>query len=167
MSRYRGCSSYTCGCRLHCATRPTTALPPVHIRDEQHKFWVLPEDYCKRDPCNFNTEMLVSIVGNPCPTLGQLLASRILYALLVGEKQHETARARFCKKSCSEVGQLLVNSSPTPLPTRSARVFLAIVLWQHQRFILWFSRAHTKSGWLEVDQELNMGCQLLTRTFLC
>ena len=25
--------------------------------------------------------------------------------------------------------------------------------------------AHTKSGWLEVDQELDMGCQLLTRTF--
>ena len=28
-------------------------------------------------------------------------------------------------------------------------------------------RARTKSCWLEVDQELDMGCQLLTRTFLC
>ena len=28
-------------------------------------------------------------------------------------------------------------------------------------------RARTKSGWLEVDQELDMGCQLLTRTFPC
>ena len=45
-------------------------------------------------------------VGNPCPTLGQLLANRILYALLVEERQHEIARARFCTQSCSEVGQL-------------------------------------------------------------
>ena len=51
--------------------------------------WALPEDYCKKDPCNFNTEMLVSKVGNPCPTLGQLLASRILYVLVVGLKQHD------------------------------------------------------------------------------
>ena len=49
--------------------------------------------------------MFVSEVGNPCPTLGQLLASRILYALLVGEKQHEIARARFRTQSCSNVGQ--------------------------------------------------------------
>ena len=28
-------------------------------------------------------------------------------------------------------------------------------------------KARTKSGWLEVDQELDMGCQLLTRTFPC
>ena len=28
-------------------------------------------------------------------------------------------------------------------------------------------RVRTKSGWLEVDQELDMGCQLLTRTFPC
>ena len=27
------------------------------------------------------------------------------------------------------------------------------------------ARACTKSGWLEVDKELDMGCQLLTRTF--
>ena len=29
------------------------------------------------------------------------------------------------------------------------------------------SAARTKSGWLEVDHELDMGCQLLTRTFVC
>ena len=23
---------------------------------QMHTFWVLPEDYCKKDPCNFNTE---------------------------------------------------------------------------------------------------------------
>ena len=50
------------------------------------------------------------VSDGPCPTLGQLLASRILYALLVGEKQHEIARARFCTQSCSKVGQLLTNS---------------------------------------------------------
>ena len=31
-----------------------------------------------------------------------------LHALLVGEKQQEIARARFCIQSCSKVGQLLV-----------------------------------------------------------
>ena len=60
--------------------------------------------------------MFVSKVGSPCPSLGQLLASRILYALLVGEKQRELAKARFCAQSCSKVGQLLVNSLPTPHP---------------------------------------------------
>ena len=64
------------------------------------KTWVLPEDYCKKDPCNFNAEIFVPKVGNPCLTLGQLLASRILYALLVGERQHEIARPRFCTQSC-------------------------------------------------------------------
>ena len=75
----------------------------------------------KKDPCNLNSEMFVLKVGNPCPTLGQLLASRILYALLVGEKQYEIAQARFCTRSCSKVGQLLVNSSPTPHPMGSCR----------------------------------------------
>ena len=72
-------------------------------------------------PLQFNVEIFVSEVGNPCPTLGQLLTSRILYALLVWEKQHEIARARFCTQSCSKVGQLLVNSSPTPHPMGSCR----------------------------------------------
>ena len=66
-------------------------------------YWVLPEDYCKKDLCNFNTEMFVSKVGNPCPTLGQLLGNRILYALLVREKHHEIARARFCTQSWKRV----------------------------------------------------------------
>ena len=56
-------------------------------------------------------------------------SSRILYALLVGEEQHEFARARFCTQSCSKVGQLLVSSSPTPHPMGSAGVSLAVVLW--------------------------------------
>ena len=78
--------------------------------------WVLPQDCCTKSPCNFNTEMFVLKVGNPCPTLGQLLASRILYALVVGEKQHEIARARFRTQSCSKVGQILVSCSQTPHP---------------------------------------------------
>ena len=45
------------------------------------------------------------------PILFQLLASRILYALLVAEKQYEIARASFFTQSCSKVGQLLVSSS--------------------------------------------------------
>ena len=60
-------------------------------------------------------------LANPCPTLGQLLASRILYKLLLGEKQHEIAQARLCTQSCSKVGQLLVNSSPTPHPMGSCK----------------------------------------------
>ena len=75
-------------------------------------------------------DVRVNIVGNPCRTLGQLSASRILYVLLVGEKQREIARARFCTQSCSKVGQLLVNSSPTPRPMGSCRGLLAMVLWQ-------------------------------------
>ena len=82
-------------------------------------YWVLPEHYCKKDPCNFNTEMFVS--KKPCPSLGQLLANRILYALVVGEKQHEIAGARFCTQSCSKVDQLLGKSSPTPHPMGSCR----------------------------------------------
>ena len=65
--------------------------------------------------------MFLSKVGNRCPTLGQLLASRILYALLGGEKQYEIAQARFCTQSCSNVGQLLVNSLPTPHPMGSCK----------------------------------------------
>ena len=49
-------------------------------------------------------------LANRCPTLGQLLASRILYALLVGEKQYEIARARFCTQSCSKVGHLVARA---------------------------------------------------------
>ena len=52
------------------------------------------------------------------------------------------------------VGQLLSNPVYKILPWR----FRAVVLRP---------RACTKSGWLEVDQELDMGCQLLTRTFPC
>ena len=68
-----------------------------------------------------HAEMFVSKVGNPCPTLGQLLASRILYTILVGEKQYEIGGARFCTQSCSKVGQLLVDSSPTPHPMGRCR----------------------------------------------
>ena len=58
---------------------------------------------------------------NPCPTLGQLLASRILYKLLLGVQQYEITQARLCTQRCSKVGQLLVNSSPTPDPMGSCR----------------------------------------------
>ena len=86
--------------------------------------WVLPEDYCKKDPCSFNAEMFVSKVGNPCPTLGQLLASRILCALLVAEKQYEIARARFGTQSCSKCGRLLSIPRQLFIPWEVAVVFL-------------------------------------------
>ena len=96
--------------------------------------WVLPEDYCKKDPCNFNTETFVSKVGKPCPTLGQFLASRICTHSWVWENQYEIAQARFCTQSCS---QKLANSWSTsrqlPTPWEVAGVFLAIVLWQFPR----------------------------------
>ena len=56
-------------------------------------------------------------LANRCPKIDQLLASRILYALLVGEKQYEIARARFVHR----VAQKLANSSPTPHPMGSCR----------------------------------------------
>ena len=75
--------------------------------------------------------MFVSKVGNPCPTLGQLLVSRILYALLVGENSTKSPGQDFVHR----VAQKLANSwsIPRQLPTpwEVAQVFLAIVLWQH------------------------------------
>ena len=90
------------------------------------KIRVLPEDYCKKDPCNFSTEVFVSWVGNPCQTIYWSASSEpdFVLSFSVGEKQHEIARARLCTQSCLKVGQLLVTSSPTPHP---------IVLCQHPR----------------------------------
>ena len=89
----------------------------------------------------------MSKVGNPCRTLGQLLASRILYALLVGEKQHEIARETFCTKSCSEVGQLLANSSPTPHRMGSCRALpCGSPLATPDSKRLWLSEIHCWKG---------------------
>ena len=72
---------------------------------------VLPEDYCKEDPCNFPWDG--ELAWN-WPTFEQLCVQNLALAI------------SYC-------------FSPI--------------------------RARTKSGWLDVDQELDMGCQLLTRTF--
>ena len=72
-------------------------------------------------PCNFNTEMFVSKVGQPLSNSWPTSSQPDLHALLVGEKQYEIAKARFFTQSCSKVGQLLVNSSPTPHPMGSCR----------------------------------------------
>ena len=76
--------------------------------------WVLPEDYCKKDLCKFNMDMFVSKVGNPCPALGQLPASRILYALVVGKNSTKSPAQDFVHR----VAQKLVNpwSIPRQLP---------------------------------------------------
>ena len=88
------------------------------------QYWLLPEEHCKKNLLNFNTEMAASKVGNPC----QLLASRIFISAL-GERK--TARNRHGKILCIEflrswptLGQLLANSPPWEV----AEVFLAIVL---------------------------------------
>ena len=88
--------------------------------------FVLPEDLSLQErPLQFQHAMFVSKVGSPCPTLGLLLASGcqpdFVRALGRRKKLHEIARARFCTQSCSKVGQLLVNSSPTPHPIGSCR----------------------------------------------
>ena len=38
---------------------------PVQVSRVATLVWVLPEDCCKKDPCNFKTEMFVSKVGSP------------------------------------------------------------------------------------------------------
>ena len=103
--------------------------------------WVLPEDYCKKDPCNFNTEMFVSKVGNPCPTLGQVLASRILHTLLIADSMKLPGQ-----DLVHRVAQLLVNSSPIPLPMGSCKGFLAVVLWQCSRHCYQINSKKALSG---------------------
>ena len=77
--------------------------------------------------------MLMSESGNPCPTLGQLLASRIVYRALGKRKTAQNRQGKILYtellKSRATLGQ-----PPCQLPTpwEVARVFLAIVvLWQH------------------------------------
>ena len=78
--------------------------------------WVLPEDLCKKDPCNFNTEIFVSKVGqlmsNSWSTSSQ---PDFVHAL----GRRKTARNRQGKilytellKSWPTLGQLLANSPP-------------------------------------------------------
>ena len=57
-------------------------------------------------------------------------------------------------RNSPKIDQLLSNSVYKILPWRFYVVFL-------------LPRARAKSGSLDIDQELDMGCQLLTRTFPC
>ena len=79
------------GCLMGCFRAPPPSWKTAPLKRPIN--CVLPADCCKKDPCNFNMEMFVSKVGNPCPTL----------------------------RSCSKAGQLLVNSSPTPHRMGSCR----------------------------------------------
>ena len=94
---------------------------------------MLPGDYCKKDPCNFNTEVFVLKVGNPCPTLGQLLASRICTRSWSEKNSTKSPGQDFVDR----VAQKLANSwstprqFPTPWEVAGVFVFLATVLWQH------------------------------------
>ena len=85
-----------------------------------YDFWVLSDDYCKKDPCNFKQKCSYQKLATHVQLL--VKASRILYALLVEDFVHRVA-------------QQLVNiwSIPRqpPIPWQVAGVFLAVVLWQH------------------------------------
>ena len=82
--------------------------------------WVLPEDYCKKDPCNFSAEMFVSKVGQPLSNSWST-SSQPDFVRDFGRRKTVQKSPRFCTQSCSKVGQLLFNSSPTPHPMGSCR----------------------------------------------
>ena len=123
---------YVCVCVCH-PSLPARVFPAFHacLKDasvdqktwssEQRFFGCCQRTTARKTPAISTRKCSCQKLANRCPTLGQLLASRILYALLVGEKQNEITKARFCTQSCSKVGQLLVNSSPTPHPMGSCR----------------------------------------------
>ena len=69
----------------------------------------------------------MSKVGNPCPTLGQLLASWILYTLLVGEEQHENASWEFPNLVVSNVYALLRSFADLRLR------YFALICWKAER----------------------------------
>ena len=102
-----------------------------HLRDSQDfstlrrldgpAIWVLPEDYCKKDSCNFNTEMFVSKVGQPMSNSWSTSSRPDFVHSLARRKTARNRQARFCTQSCSKVGQLLVNSLPTSHPMGSCR----------------------------------------------
>ena len=77
--------------------------------------WVLPEDYCKKDPCNLNTEMCVSKVGQPLSNSST--SSQPGFVRAFGGRK--TVRNRQGKilytellKSWPTLGPLLANSPP-------------------------------------------------------
>ena len=97
--------------------------------------WVLPEDYCKKDPCNFNTEMFVSKAGQPMSNSWSTSSWPDFVQVLAWRK---TVRNRPSKILYTELLKLANSwSTPRQLPTpwEVAGVFLAIVLWQHPTFL--------------------------------
>ena len=80
------------------------------------KYWVLTEDLCKKDPCNFNMEMFVSKVGQPMSNSWSTSSQPDSVRTLGSRK---TARNRQGKilytellKSWPTLGQRLANSPP-------------------------------------------------------
>ena len=75
--------------------------------------WVLPEDLCKKDPCNLNTEMFkLQRLANPCPNSWST-SSQPDFVRALGRRK--TVRSRQGKILYTE----LLKSWPTPrqLPT--------------------------------------------------
>ena len=78
----------------------------------QHMFWVLPKDYCKKDPCNFNTEMFVSkVMFNSWSTSSQ---PNFVRAFVSRKNSTKNRQGIFLcaelRKGWSTLGQLLANS---------------------------------------------------------
>ena len=103
------------------------------------KIWVLPEDYCKKDPRNFNTEMFVSKVGQPMSNSWSTSSQPDLVRALGRRKTVRNRQGKILYtellKSWPTLGQLLANSPPHGT---TAGVFLAIVLWQHPKDVFFF-----------------------------
>ena len=83
---------------------------------------MLPEDYCKKDPCNFNTEMFVSKVGQPMSNSWSTSSQPDFVRALgrtrtVGNHQGKILYTELLKRWSTSL------SIPRPLPTPVAGVF--------------------------------------------
>ena len=78
---------------------------------ENNLAWVLPEDYCKKDPCNFNTEMFVPKVGQPLSNSWST-SSQPDFVRAFGRRKNSTKSPG--QDFVHRVAQTLANSWSTP-----------------------------------------------------
>ena len=99
---------------------------------------------------------------NPCPTLGQLLASRDFVHALGRRKAVRNCQGKILYTKCSK----LANSWSTPrqLPTswEVAEVFLAVVLWQHPKRKTFLPRQKDQSQRCILRKRRNSGAEIQT-----
>ena len=136
------------------------------------KFRLLPKDYCKEDPCNFPCDGATKVRN--WPRVDQLLSNSV-YKILpwrlsgTGDSQcdsRESIRANHSQLKpyfYSASGRFaritrISDSRESPDSRESCESIRANHATKPGDFVLLsLPRAHTKSGWLEVDQELDMG----------